>query len=73
MATRQKWFTQLQWRERALVPPFAGAKTRPRHSAAAPAVRLVVSPRVLTACSSNPLIPLVCVGVSSQDHDGGGR
>jgi hypothetical protein len=48
--------------------------------AAAPAVRLVVSPRVTTACSrvttacsSNPLIPLVCVGVSSQDHDGGGR
>jgi hypothetical protein len=41
--------------------------------AAAPAVRLVVSPRVTTACSSNSLIPLVCVGVSSQDHDGGGR
>ena len=24
-------------------------------------------------CSSNPLIPLACVDVSSQDHDGGGR
>jgi hypothetical protein len=28
---------------------------------------------VSTACSSNPLIPLVCVDVSNQEHDGGGR
>ena len=41
--------------------------------AAASAVRLVVSARVLAVCSSNPLIPLACVDVSSQDHDGGGR
>ena len=40
---------------------------------AASAVRLVVSARVLAVCSSNPLIPLACVDVSSQDHDGGGR
>ena len=41
--------------------------------AAASAVRLVVSARVLAVCSSNPLIPLACVDVSSQDHDGGDR
>jgi hypothetical protein len=41
--------------------------------AAASAVRLVVSARLLAMCSSNPLIPLACVDVSSQDHDGGGR
>ena len=32
-----------------------------------------VSARVSIVCSSNPLIPLACVDVSSQDHDGGGR
>jgi hypothetical protein len=41
--------------------------------AAASAVRLVVSARLLAACSSNPLIALACVDVSGQDHDGGGR
>jgi hypothetical protein len=37
------------------------------------ASRLVVSARVLAVCSSNPLIPLASVDVSSQNHDGGGR
>src|SRR5262245_46483504 len=31
-----------------------------------------VSPHVSTACLSNALIPLVCVDVSNQEHDGGG-
>jgi len=48
-------------------------RTRRPGPAAASAVRLVVSARVLAVCSSNRLIPIACVDVSGQDYDGGGR
>ena len=52
---------------------MAGLNRARRHNQAAASVFDLSCQPVCSLWSSNPLIPLACVDVSSQDHDGGGR